>query len=144
MNEDKINRFIKNGKLKPISLDKSKIKSLLNSIEINAKVIISIPLNEKSSTIIFRELYESIRQLGDAKWWSLGFEPQSHDVSLDVLKETNIKNKYKLNNLDRFKMIRHDANYRGFQVSQDQAEEMIAFWNLIGKVILRSLRRDLG
>lgn len=140
MNDEKINKLLKTGKLKQISIDKPRIKSLLDSIENNAKIAISIPLNEKSATVIFRELYESIRQLGDAEWWSLGFEPQSHDVSLDILKELDIKNKYKLNALDRFKLIRHDANYRGFQVSKDQAEELIELWNLISKEILQHLR----
>ena len=144
MNEEKISKLLKNRQIKMISVGKLQIKSLLNAIKINAEATLSIPLKGNNATIIFRELYESIRQLGDAKWWSLGFEPQTHDVSLEILKDLNIKDKYKLNNLDRFKLIRHDVNYRGFQVSTEQAKELIDFWNSLGKEILRNLGKTFG
>ncbi|MBI4918714.1 hypothetical protein HY837_02200, partial [archaeon] len=110
-------------------LDQEKIKSMINSAEINARVVEKIELNDDTATLIFREMYESIRQLGDAKWWLLGYEPANHDVSLDALKEFDIKEKLKLSFLERFKKIRHDINYRGFRATIAQAEEILSFWN---------------
>ncbi len=93
--------------------DMEKIKSLINSAEKIGDFARKLLLSDKSSTVIFREIYESIRQLGEAKWRLLGYEPLNHEISLDGLKEINIKNKLKLNFLSRFKKIRHDANYNG-------------------------------
>lgn len=123
--------------------DPEKIKAMIKSAEMNAEIAENVPLDERSATLIFREIYESVRQLGDARWWLLGYEPSNHEVSLDILKEMEIKDKLKLNFLDRFKNIRHDANYRGFIVLVSQASEIIEFWNKCGKEIAQILLKEL-
>jgi effector-binding domain-containing protein len=144
MKQDIIEMMVKTGELRPKSPDKERIKSLLKSVENNVNVTKSIPVNEYSATVIFREIYESIRQLGDAKWWLLGYEPQNHQVSMDILKEMNIKDKLRLNHLNRFRKIRNDANYRGFSVSASQAREILDFWERCGKEALQILIREAG
>ena len=146
MNKEEINNLIKNNFLRPRQVNFEKVKSMINSIEINIKVLKKIDLDEESATIIFTGFYESIRQLGEIKWWIAGYEPQgvgSHGLSLGILKELKIKEDVKLNYLERFKTIRHDANYRGFRVSVSQAKEIIDFWNKCGKEILEIIKRDI-
>ena len=123
--------------------DLEKIKSMINSAEINAKVTKNIEINDHTATLIFREIYESIRQIGDAKLWLLGYEPLNHEVSMEILKESNITDRVKLNSLDRLKKIRHDINYRGFRASIFQAKEIIDFWNSCGIEILNLLKREI-
>ena len=115
---------------------------MINSIEINVKVTKAIKLNEDTATLIFREIYESVRQLGDAKWWLLGYEPSNHEICLEVLKEFDIREKIKLNFLDRFKRTRHDINYRGFRATINQAKEILDFWDKCGEEILRTLKKE--
>lgn len=117
--------------------DSQKILSLVNSAEINAVEAKKISLNDNTATLIFREIYESIRQLGDASWWLKGYEPLNHEISLDGLKDWNIKEKVKLNFLSRFKQIRHKANYKGFRVSINQAKEIIDFWDSCSNDIVK-------
>ncbi len=143
MKKEIIDIWIKTGVLRNKQKDIEKIKAMINSAEINVKVTKSIKLNEDTATLIFREIYESIRQLGDAKWGILNFEPGNHEVSMEILKEFDIKNKVKLNSLDRFKKIRHDINYRGFRASVSQAEEILDFWGKCCEEILNILRKDL-
>ena len=123
--------------------DSEKIKSMVNSAQINLKVVKDIKINEHTATLIFREVYESIRQLGDAKLWALGYEPLNHDVSMEVLKEYNIKERVKLNSLDRIKKIRHDINYRGFRASIEQAREIIEFWDKCCVDIVGILKKEV-
>lgn len=144
MKKEIINTLVKTGILRKRQIDKEKIKSLIKSAEIDARIAKSISLNENSATLIFREIYEPIRQLGDAKWWSLGYEPSNHEISLEILKEIDIKEKIKLNYLNRFKKIRHDANYKGFRVSVSQTEEIIDFWNKCCKEIINILIKKLN
>ena len=136
MRNEEIEVFLKNRRLRTRQIDKEKIKSLVNSSRTNAEVVLSMVLTEKSATVIFREIYESIRQLGDVQWWLLGYEPLDHDVSLIIFKDIRIITlKYYL--LDRFKKIRHDINYRGFTASILQAKEIIAFWNETSEEIIK-------
>ena len=143
MNEDSIKQWIKDNKLKKKQTDKEKIKSLIKSSENNVEVVKNINLNENSSTIIFREIYESIRQLGEACWLLKGYESSTHEASLESLKELDIKNKVKLNHLDRYRKIRNDANYQGFQTTVEQAKEILEFWDLCGKDIIDHIRNKL-
>ncbi len=143
MKKETINMWIKLGALRNKQKDAEKIKSMINSAEINIRVIKSIKLTEDTATLIFREIYESIRQLGDAKWGIIGFEPWDHKVSMEILKEFDIKDKVKLNSLDRFKQTRHDINYRGFRTSINQAAEILDFWDKCGEEILKVLKKEL-
>lgn len=143
MKKEFIEIWLKSGVLRNRQRDTEKIKSMINSAEINAKVTKNIKLNEDTATLIFREIYESVRQLGDAKWWLLGYEPTNHEISMEVLKDFDIKEKLKLNSLDRFKKTRHDVNYRGFRATVTQAEEILDFWNKCGEEIIKILKKEI-
>ncbi len=144
MKKEYIDNWLKTGALRNKQKDLEKIKSVINSADINVQVTKTISLNDNTATLIFREIYESIRQLGDAKWGLLGFEPGNHEASIEILKEFDIKDKIKLNSLDRFKKTRHDVNYRGFRTSIYQTEEILDFWNKCGEEILKILRKEIG
>ena len=55
----------------------------------------------------------------------------------------DIKEKILLNSLDRLKKIRHDANYRGFRISVNQAQEIITFWDKCAIEIMKIIMNDL-
>lgn len=143
MKKEQIEYWIKGDQLRKKSLDKEKVKSMVESSKTNMKIVKNIPLTEESAIIIFRETYESIRQLGDARWWLQGYEPRNHEVSMEILKEINIKEKIKLNHLSRFKAIRNDTNYRGFKVTITQAKEILDFWNTCSLEIISILEQEL-
>jgi len=144
MKREYIDNWLKTRILRNKQEDLEKIKSMINSADINVQVTKTIALSDNTATLIFREIYESIRQLGDAKWELLGFEPGNHEVSMEILKEFDIKDKIRLNSLDRFKKIRHDVNYRGFRTSIFQTKEILDFWDKCGKEILKILRKEIG
>ncbi len=106
-------------------------------------IVKTIPLSDQSAILVFRETYESIRQLGDARWWLLGYEPRNHEVSMEILKEFDITEKVRLNHLSRFKTIRNDTNYRGFKVTLAQAKEILAFWDACSQEIISLLQKQL-
>jgi len=143
MNSQRIEQWVIADQIRKRSLDKERITSMIEAAVMNMGIVKTIPLTEQSAILIFRETYESIRQLGDAKWWLLGYEPRNHEVSMEVLKEMDITQKVRLNHLSRFKMIRNDTNYRGFKVSAAQAKEIVEFWDSCSAEILSLLQKDL-
>ncbi len=129
MKKEIINLYLNKKSLVKRSPDISRANSLIQSSQQIISVVKNITLNEESATIIFRELYESIRELGDAKWWILGYEAKFHEPSIKVLTEAKIKNSVELFKLERFRQIRNDANYRGYKVTVEQAKEISGFLN---------------
>ncbi len=130
------------GKIRRRSAGLPRVRSLLESVEANMNAVQKIHLDDSTSTIVFRETYESIRQLGEATWWRLGYAPKDHIVSLEVLKEEAIENSALLLKLDRFRQIRHTANYGGYMVPVAVAKEILEFWELCGKELLTNLKNE--
>jgi len=132
------------GKIKKLSNpDFARAKSLVEASAKNMEFIIQMELSDTTSTIIFREAYESIRQMGDARWFILGYKPKDHEASMEILKNEKIKNSAKLQKLDRFKAIRHDANYSGYLIPKSVTEEILEFWGDCGFEILCILKDEL-
>lgn len=145
MNKEKLYYFIREGKLRKRHIDIPRVKSLIESARNNVKAVCKIPLNEETATVIFREYYESIRQLGDARWWSLGYEPRaSHEVSMEILMEMKINNVAELKKLDRFRKIRNNANYRGYKINIEEAEEIMKFWENYAEKIIKEIIETTG
>ena len=143
MKKEQIEHWVRGDQLRKKSLDREKVKSMIESSTTNMSIVKTISISEHSAILIFRETYESIRQLGDARWWLLGYEPRNHEVSMEILREMNIKEKTRLNHLIRFKSIRNDTNYRGFKVTVAQAKEIVEFWDACSQEIISILLKEL-
>ena len=143
MKKEQIEQWVRGDQLRKKSLDREKVKSMIESSTTNMSIVKTISISEHSAILIFRETYESIRQLGDARWWLLGYEPRNHEVSMEILREMNIKEKTRLNHLSRFKSIRNDTNYRGFKVTVAQAKEIVEFWDACSQEIISILLKEL-
>jgi len=143
VNKEFIEQMVRMDHLRRRSQDKERIKSMIESSIGNMETVKTILLTEQSAILIFRETYESVRQLGDARWWLLGYEPRNHEVSMEILREMDIKERVKLNHLNRFKKTRNDANYRGLKVTVTQAREILEFWDVCAQEIISLLLREL-
>ena len=143
MKKEQIEHWVRGDQLRKKSLDREKVKLMIESSTTNMNIVKTISISEHSAVLIFRETYESIRQLGDARWWLLGYEPRNHEVSMEILREMNIKEKTRLNHLNRFKSIRNDTNYRGFKVTVAQAKEIVEFWDACSQEIISILLKEL-
>ena len=139
-NED-IERYVSGKMLRPRIVDFNVVQTLLESAEEKAKAAKMLPVSSDTATLIFLGLYESIRQLGDAKLRLLGYEALSHDVSMKILEESEVKEKSKLQKLDRFRRIRNDANYRGQKISVAEAVEILGFWEACSKEIIGTTKK---
>ena len=137
-------RFLESmGKLRKRSPDIPRARSLVESCESNMRAISMVGLNSNTSTIIFRETYESLRQLGDARWWWMGYEPKDHEASMKIIQEEKISRYSKLQKLDRFREIRNEANYSGYKVPLEVTKEILAFWDDCGNELLVRMKKDL-
>ena len=144
MNKTYIDVMIRENRIRPKTTEITKVRSLLENIETNAEVTLEIALTKKSATVIFRELYECIREIGDALWWLEGYEPLDHGISIEILETQQVRNLQSLKHLENYKKIRHDIQYRGFKASEAQAREVTEFWNTSGKEVLKHLKTKVA
>ena len=143
MKQEKIQKLLKERNIRIKERNPAEARSYVDAAERIARFTLTFEPTEENATMIFRELYECIRQLGDALWLLEGYESQTHDATLALLKELEIPHNVKLHFLDRYKIIRHDANYRGIIVSVEQAREIIEFWNTCSPEIIDIIHKKL-
>jgi hypothetical protein len=143
MKGEELSLYIKKGMLQKRTPDLAMAHSLLESsrkLEIGLK---SIPFSEDTSTIIFKEYYEALKQIGDAKLWTDGYEARSHEPSMKALLDAPLQERWKLEKLSRFRQIRNDANYRGHIISLEQAKEIRDFWSSSSKELFEWVEKKL-
>ena len=134
--------LISQGQLIKKSVDRFRAESLIKAALVNAEFAKRQKIDAESATGVFREMYEAFRQLGDAKWWLMGYEPiDSHKVSMKILISADISKNYKLQNIDRFRRIRNDANYRGELVKEEQALEIVSLWDEVSKDLIEWVKK---
>ncbi len=142
MKKEEIDLMLSEKMIRKRSPDRFRAESLIKAALVNADFARMSPVEEKTATGIFRELYEAFRQLGDAKWWMLGYEPvDSHKASMKVLMSAEIRNSFKLQTLDRLRIIRNDANYRGELVKKEQAVEILSLWNEVSENLIKWIKK---
>ena len=132
------------SKIRKRTPDKLRARSLVEAAGKTMDAVGRIPLTDATATIIFRETYEAIRQLGDARWWLDGYEPRDHEVSMEILKTEKISQSAKLAEADRFRSIRNNANYLGYAIPKAVAQEILDFWGNCGKEMMEKLKKEVG
>ncbi|MFH0961539.1 MAG: hypothetical protein V1820_02550 [archaeon] len=142
MEKRRIRELERRGEISTVSPDVPKARDLIDSAEKNAQFVETLELTENSATVVFRELYESIRCLGEARFALLGLKTLSHEIQMDALLDfKDLKETFRLAMLETFREVRHKANYSGYLVKTDQARDILEFWNSCGKEILAQLKR---
>lgn len=129
MNDMQIKEMVKKGDLRKKTPNRPQMQSLIRAANDCAAFAKSAPLNEQNATGIFKEIYDAFRQLGDAKWWTLGFESYSHKASIELLKSADTPSKQKLQQLPRIMDLRNDATYRGYRIPVHEARLIIDLWD---------------
>ena len=143
MRKEDIEYYVREKLIRLRTADLNIIKTLIGSAEEKAKAAKMLPVNEDTATLIFLGLYESIRQLGDAKWWLIGYEALSHEPSMRILQEADVTDKIKLAKLNRFRKIRNDGNYRGQKITAAEAKEILDFWDSCSKEIIGEIKKKI-
>lgn len=110
------------GYVRKVRANKKISKDKYNSALDTLKTIDEIKISEHSANMIYRESYESLRQLCESIGAIYGFKFESHEsikYFLDeILNESNLAKKF-----DRFRRIRNDINYRGKAVNLETAKK---------------------
>lgn len=100
------------------------------------------PTLQGAATII-RGIYENFRRLGEALLARQGFEGD-HEDAINALISLHLKTQRPLQVLDILRRLRHDINYRGYQPSQADLEDVLSIKNFFWKVILEEVKKRLG
>ncbi|MFT4313375.1 MAG: hypothetical protein ACMXYA_03120 [Candidatus Woesearchaeota archaeon] len=104
-----------NGKVRKSQPDVEQARSLVKMAKKNFQAIQTIHLTEETSSILFSQSYESLRQVVEALCLIDGFKVYSHEAYTYYLKEND--RLYESEVFDRLRRLRNGINYYGKPVS---------------------------
>ena len=134
--------LLKKGEIRKRSVNIAQARSIIQAALSAGTFAKETKLDDTSSTPLFKELYDAFRQLGDAKWWMLGYEAYSHKASIELLKTAPVNHTQQLQQLSRIQKIREDAVYRGLRVSMDETRELLKLWEQTHKELIEWIQAE--
>ena len=116
--------YLKRGIIRKASIDKNLIKSLIELGEEGLEFFKNKEISERNSGIIFKNYYDSLREVCEAVAISKEYKIYQHEaITLflrEILKEEEISFKF-----DRFRILRNSIHYYGKTISKEETIKAI-------------------
>ena len=138
--------YMKKGEVRKTTKDISLAESLVKRLKENADYILTLESTEKSAPIIFRNLYDCLREAVDAILALEGYKSYSHQASIIFLKNFKDFSEEDLQKLDNFRKKRNNSLYYGKPIILDETKEIIEFYKnkiMIMLNIINNLKKSL-
>ena len=84
-------------------------------------------LNVEDAEFLFEDIYESIREAGQALMALKGYKPLSHEAVIAFVRDIYKIDAEKINRFDRYRKIRNKLVYEADKISIDDVKEALQF-----------------
>lgn len=105
----------------------SMAKSLLQKSEIRMKRVKNEKITDENSSIVFEDIYETLRESSQSLMEIKGFKPYSHEAVVSFLKEYKLMSDEKTNIIDNYRILRNNSVYKAEKVSSQKCMEALEF-----------------
>lgn len=105
----------------------SMAKSLLQKAHIRLERISRLKMENPESSIIFEDIYESLRESSQSLMELRGYKPYSHEALVSFIKENKVLTENLTNILDGYRILRNNSVYMAEHVSIEKCKEALAF-----------------
>ena len=102
-------------------------KSFLEKAQIRVKRIDPSTIEENEASIVFEDIYESLREASQALMEVKGYKPYSHEAVISFVKEHKFLSDEKANIFDNYRILRNNSVYKAEKVSIQKCLEALEF-----------------
>jgi len=117
----------------------SMAKALFEKGELRLNKIVKSKIEEKEASIVFEDIYGSLRESTQSLMELKGFKPYSHEALISFLNQEKILSFDKINIMDNYRILRNNSVYKAEQVSLQKCLESLKF----AKEILPEIKQKL-
>jgi len=111
--------------VKKTSVDREEAKSLMNKSILRLEYIKKQEINEDTSSFIFEDIYETLREASQSLMSLKGYKPYSHEALISFLKEFYKFPEYEISAFDRYRILRNKTVYCAANVSPEVCKEAL-------------------
>ena len=132
----KFEEFIKDGKARRATPDKSMAESIVKNTIDDLKFLENTEITELSKRKLVSNYYDSLRSLLEAISIMKGYKIYSHEAFTPFLKEKLNEEGISLK-FDRFRKIRNGLNYYGKSIQLGEAREIVGDLKIMIKEVIK-------
>lgn len=105
----------------------SMARSLLQKSSIRLKRAISGKISSDDASIIFEDIYESLREASQSLMEVKGYKPYSHEALIAFLKENKMLKDSEIIAFDNYRILRNNSVYKAEEISSEKCVEALEF-----------------
>ncbi len=102
-------------------------RSLLQKAEVRLRRVMNEKITKSESSIIFEDIYESLREASQSLMEIKGYKPYSHEALIAFLKGYKMLNDGEVNVIDSYRMLRNSSVYKAEEISSEKCAEALEF-----------------
>jgi uncharacterized protein (UPF0332 family) len=121
--------YIKKNLAKKTDANPGIANALLNKASVRLKRISKVKIAEEESSIVFEDIYESIREALQSLMQVKGYKPYSHEALLAFVKEEKLLSESIINDANRYRILRNKSVYEAKKISLGTCREALEFAN---------------
>ena len=118
--------------------------SLIRKSSIRLQRIMRAEINDEESSIVFEDIYESIREAAQAFMQLKGYKPYSHEAVIAFLAEFYNFGEDEITTFNRYRILRNNCVYRAAKVSPHVCGEALEFLETFLPKIRREFDREFS
>lgn len=122
--------------------DYAEAKSLVEASEKEMNFLETLPKKEAAGSTLIRGIYENFRRLGEAVLLINGYEGD-HEDAINALTNLQVKTARPIQILDNLRRLRHDINYRGYQPSIADLEDVLSIKGSCWAQVLKEVKKNV-
>jgi uncharacterized protein (UPF0332 family) len=119
--------YLDKGLARKVSADFEEAKSFMNKAILRVDYVKKQEINEDTSSFIFEDIYETIREAAQSLMSLKGYKPYSHEALISFLKEFYKFPEHEISSFDRYRILRNKTVYCAANVSPEVCRDALAF-----------------
>ena len=124
---EKFQFYLDENLAKKESPDKEEASALIEKAFQRMEFIKNLSVNEQTSTFIFEDIYECLREAAQSLMSLKGYKPYSHEALISFLKEFYKFDEHEISTFNRYRILRNNCVYRAAKVSPVVCKEATKF-----------------
>lgn len=119
--------YINENLVRKCTPNKAEAKSFMERAAARLEYINQQRITESSASFIFEDIYEAIREAGQALMELKGYKPYSHEAVIAFLKEFFTFSTYDISIFNRYRVLRNKIVYRTEHISVQTCKDALTF-----------------
>jgi uncharacterized protein YutE (UPF0331/DUF86 family) len=124
---EKFQYYLEENLAKKERVDKEETKSLMNKAVQRLDYIKKQEISEFTSSFIFEDIYETLREASQSLMSLKGYKPYSHEALISFLREFYKFSESEISTFDRYRILRNKTVYSAAKVSIEVCKEALKF-----------------